>query len=289
MAKYVSKDNFEYAWSKIEPKINAKADASALPTKLSELENDTNFATTSSVETAVAGVNSALSTETSNREQADTNLQSQIDAIVNKSDVVDVVGTKAELDSYNTANLGDKDIIKVLQDSTHDNATAYYRWNKTAGSFSYIGSEGPYYTKSEAQSEFVPNTRTVNGQALSDDITLTASDVKALPDSTVIPTVNDGVLTIKRNNTELGTFSANQSAAKEINIAVPTSTSDLVNDSNFITNSAIGNGKLTINVNGSEVATFTANQSTNATADIEIAEVTVDSLTNAEIDAIIGA
>lgn len=34
----------------------------------------------------------------------------------------------------------------------------------------------------------VPNTRTVNGKALSSNITLSAADVKALPDTTTIPT-----------------------------------------------------------------------------------------------------
>lgn len=34
---------------------------------------------------------------------------------------------------------------------------------------------------------FVPNIRTVNGKALSSDITLSASDVSALPSTTVIP------------------------------------------------------------------------------------------------------
>lgn len=37
----------------------------------------------------------------------------------------------------------------------------------------------------------VPTTRTVNGKALSSNITLTASDVSALPSSTVIPTITD--------------------------------------------------------------------------------------------------
>ena len=37
----------------------------------------------------------------------------------------------------------------------------------------------------------VPSTRKVNNKALSSDITLSASDVGALPDSTVIPTITD--------------------------------------------------------------------------------------------------
>ena len=42
-----------------------------------------------------------------------------------------------------------------------------------------------------ALSDYVPTTRTINSKALSSNITLTASDVSALPDSTVIPTITD--------------------------------------------------------------------------------------------------
>ena len=38
---------------------------------------------------------------------------------------------------------------------------------------------------------YVPTSRTINSKALSSDITLTASDVGALPSSTVIPTISD--------------------------------------------------------------------------------------------------
>lgn len=40
-------------------------------------------------------------------------------------------------------------------------------------------------------------------------------------------TINDGVLTIKRNNTSVGTFSANQATNESINITVPTTASDV--------------------------------------------------------------
>lgn len=81
----------------------------------------------------------------------ENNLQDQIDAITAASDVVDIVGTYTDLQNYDTTYLTDKDIIKVLEDSTHSNATTYYQWIITSGigSWSYIGSEGPYYTKSE--------------------------------------------------------------------------------------------------------------------------------------------
>lgn len=98
------------------------------------------------VEQKVDDVDSALSQEIQDREAADNNLQSQIDAISANSDVKDVVGTKADLLSYPTGTLGDNDIIKVLQDESESGATTYYRWT---GTFQLIGSEGPYYTKSE--------------------------------------------------------------------------------------------------------------------------------------------
>lgn len=52
-----------------------------------------------------------------------------------------------------------------------------------------------------------------------------------------IPAVYNGVLTIKRNNTSIGTFSANSSSSSSVNITVPTDTSDLTNDAGFITSS----------------------------------------------------
>lgn len=110
---------------------------------------------------------------------ADQNLQSQIDAISASSDVTDIVGTYAELQAYDTSKLKDNDIIKVLQDESQNDETTYYRWDVETETFLLIGEEGPYYTKSQADTTFVPQTRTVNGKALSSNITLTASDVSA--------------------------------------------------------------------------------------------------------------
>lgn len=92
-----------------------------------------------------------LNNEISARENADTNLQNQIDAITLSSDVIDVLGTYQELQNYDTTHVKANDIIKVLQDSTHSNAMSYYRWviTNNNGSWVYVGSEGPYYTKGE--------------------------------------------------------------------------------------------------------------------------------------------
>lgn len=167
-----------------------KADKSEIPTKTSQLENDSNFAYKSEIpdvnqfvtkdttelenytltsglsEVALSGnyndlngkpdlsvyaTTTQLGNETTARENADINLQGQIDAITSSSDVKDVVGTYTDLENYNTSTLGNNDIIKVLQDSTHNDAMTYYRWVITGstGAWQYIGQEAPYYTKSE--------------------------------------------------------------------------------------------------------------------------------------------
>ena len=52
------------------------------------------------------------------------------------------------------------------------------------------------------------------------------------------PTIGDGTLTIWQNQTSKGTFTANQSTNVDITITVPTKTSDLTNDSGFLTGSS---------------------------------------------------
>ena len=50
-----------------------------------------------------------------------------------------------------------------------------------------------------------------------------------------LPTVNNGTLTIQKNGTKVQTFTANQSSSVTANITVPTKTSEITNDSGFIT------------------------------------------------------
>ena len=67
------------------------------------------------------------------------------------------------------------------------------------------------------------------------------NDLDNLP---TIPTVNDATLTIQKNGVNVQTFTANSSSNVTCNITVPTKTSDLTNDSNFVdtSNSAVASG-----------------------------------------------
>ena len=89
-------------------------------------------------------------TEEETRAAADQVLQSEIDEIKNNPDVYDIVPTYAALQAYDTSTITDKDIIRVLRDETHDNASTYYRWDAADQEFDYVGEVGDYYTKEQA-------------------------------------------------------------------------------------------------------------------------------------------
>ena len=71
-------------------------------------------------------------------------------------------------------------------------------------------------------------------------------------------TPKDGTLTIQKNGTTVGTFSANQATDETVNIEVPT----------------VNNATLTIQQNGTTVDTFTANSSSDKTVNIQCVDLT---------------
>lgn len=66
-------------------------------------------------------------------------LDEEVQEMKNNPDVVDIVDTYQDLTDYDTSTLTDKDIIRVLNDSTHDGYSTYYRWDASASQFDYIG------------------------------------------------------------------------------------------------------------------------------------------------------
>ena len=116
----------------------------------------------------------------------------------------------------------------------------------------------------------VIETVKVNGTALTPtskaiDITIPAAQ-----------TVGDGNMVIQRNGTAVGTFTANQTTAKTVNISVPTTASDVgaLPDS-----TTIGSAFLTIKRNGTTIGSFGANATAGTAIDITVPTNTSD-LTN---------
>lgn len=179
------------------------------------------------VNNAVGTVSNDLQIEERARQNADVNLQNQIDSIVASSDVVDIVGTYTDLQNYDTSHLGNNDIIKVLDDSTHNNATSYFRWKKSTSTWQYIGSEGPYYTKAETNALLNGKVSVVEGKGLSTNDFTDALKTKL-----------DGIEANAQVN-KLESVKVNGSTQtisnKSVDISVPTKTTDLQNNSGFIT------------------------------------------------------
>ena len=120
-------------------------------------------------------------------------LQEEIDEIKNSPDVVDIVDTYADLESYDTSELGDKDVIRVLNDETHDGESTYYRWNLSSQTWTFIGGLGPYYTKDEtdaliesAKKTWVGEETTSSSSGTTAEITTTAGDFEWAEGHTVV-------------------------------------------------------------------------------------------------------
>lgn len=77
------------------------------------------------------------------------------------------------------------------------------------------------------------NTKKQNKLTAGSNITINGDTISASQ-----PAVNNGKLTIQKNGSSIGTFTANQSSNVTANIIVPTKTSDLTNDSNFVSNTS---------------------------------------------------
>ena len=94
----------------------------------------------------------------------------------------------------------------------------------------------------------VPTTGTNKGKVVISGPTLsgvaTSGSYNDLSDKPTIPTVNNATLTIQKNGTNVATFTANSGTAATANITVPTKTSDLTNDSGFLTSHQNISGKM---------------------------------------------
>ena len=153
------------------------------------------------------GVTKVGALEFANSKDAETLTGASLSTILNHSDV-EIPTSKVVLDALD----GKVDKVDGKSLSTEDYTTEEKNKlshiesgaNKTTVDSSLSStSTNPVQNKvintkfTSVQSDIdskVPNTRTVNGKALSTNITLSASDVGALPDTTVIPSI-DGLAT----------------------------------------------------------------------------------------------
>ena len=154
--------------------VNALPDTTVIPTI-----TDTYSATSSNGMSGKA-VSSAISnkadkaTSLSGYGITDAYTKSEIDGMVSAG--MHYKGTKASVSALPTTGNVIGDLWNV------EDTGANYAWN---------GTSWDKLSENIDLSGYVPTSRTINGKALTGNISLSASDVSALPSSTVIPTVTD--------------------------------------------------------------------------------------------------
>lgn len=208
------------------------------------------------------GVTQLVEEEAGARRDADNDLQEQIDTIAASSDVVDIVGTYRELMQYDTSHLTINDVIKVLDDETENDATTYYRW--TNDGWLFIGQEGPYYTKSQvnellagkldddALDDYYDKTETdalLTGKADVSDLAAKQDKLIAGTNITIdqaTSTISATVPSLDNYYTKQETYSQTEvnSLISGVEADIPTATSQLINDSGFLTTLPIATSQM---------------------------------------------
>ena len=112
--------------------------------------------------------------------------------------------TKSEIDGKLSAGMHYKGTVASYSDlpTTGNQTGDLYNVTDTGANYAWSGTAWDKLSENIDLSGVVPNTRTINGKALSTNITLSASDVGALPSSTVIPIIDSSLSTTSTNGVQ---------------------------------------------------------------------------------------
>lgn len=212
-----------------------------VPTKTSDLTNDSNFATT-------------------------TDLDAKVDKVTGKGLSTNDY-TTTEKDKLAAIEDGaNKTVVDTALNSTSINPVQNKVINTKINSM-----------QSDIDSK-VPSTRTVNGKALSANITLSASDVGALPDTTVIPSIDGLATETYVDNKVAGIVDSAPATLDTLNELAAA----LGDDPNFATTVATQIGTKVDKVDGKGLSTndYTTTEKTKLSGIAEGAEVNQNAFSN---------
>ena len=197
-----------------------------IPTKTSDLENDSNFITSIPSEYITetelgTELESYAKTEDIPTQPSDINAQPLIDS--NNKLLSDLVSTTGQTNLFVTSTekttwSGKQDTITDLN-TIRSGAAAGATALQPNDNISQLTNDAGYIT--EIPSEYITETE------LDDKGYLVAADIANKADKSEIPTVNDSTITINTNGTLLDTFTLNQATAKTIDITIPTDAEDV--------------------------------------------------------------
>ena len=216
----------------------------SIPTKTSDLTNDSGFITTSAIPTKVsaftndAGYLNEIPDDSVGLNQLDSTIVNALNNINNKANTADLASV-AFSGSYN--DLANKPTIPTKTSDLTNNSnfvsnTSYATAN--TGGVVKVGSglsitNGVLSTTGGGVADAVEWDNVLNKPTFS--TVATSGSYNDLSNKPTIPTVNNATLTIQRNNANVGTFTANASSDKTINIAVPTTVAELSDASTYVT------------------------------------------------------
>lgn len=213
-----------------------------IPAKTSDLTNDSGFITSADYASSATGgvvkITNAFGTTMSESGELKGVVVSGTDyptmwndAIVSKGTLENALSTKrfATLSDVPTKT------SDLTNDSNFVSNTSYATVN--TGGVVKVGSglsitNGVLSTTGGGEADAVEWNNVLNKPTFA--MVAMSGSYNDLSNKPTIPTVNNGALIIKKNGTNVATFTANQSSNATANITVPTKTSDLTNDSGFI-------------------------------------------------------
>ena len=221
-----------YTKTEVNTLLTAKADVSAIPTKTSDLTNDSHFA----VDANYVHTDNNYTTAEKNKlagiaAGAEVNVQSNWAQTNSSAD--DFIKNKPSIPAKTSDLTNDSGFITTSAIPTKVSA-----FTNDAGYLNEIPDDS--VGLNQLDSTIVNALNNINNKANTADLASVAfsGDYNDLANKPAAPTVNNGTLTIQKNGTNVATFTANQSSNATANIVVPTKTSDLTNNSNFVTNTS---------------------------------------------------
>lgn len=223
-------DGYSVTLNGITTNLDSHVNNTDIHTPITDIENmvgtaigNLNYATPDYVDTKISGlVNSAPET-------LDT-LKELSDALGNDPNfattVANQIGTKANKDSVYT-KLETDTLLEGKANSVHNHVVSDITDMPIIPTkLSELTNDKGYITN--VAWEDVTDKPILSAVAIS-------GNYNDLSNKPTIPTVNNATLTIQKNGTTVNTFTANSSKNVTANITVPTKTSDLTNDSGYIT------------------------------------------------------
>ena len=228
--------------------VGALPDSTAIPTKTSDLTNDSGFITGyTETDPTVPAWAKASTKPTYTAAEVGATTTSDVNSLI-----ASAIG---DIHSFEVL------VVSALPSSNIKTNTIYFvpktgATNDVYDEYIYINSNWEMIGNTLIDlSGYVPTSRTVNGKALSANISLSASDVGALPSTTSIPSktsdlTNDSGFITGYTETDptvpswakaasKPSYTASEVGALPSTTAIPSKTSDLTNDSGFLTSAPV--------------------------------------------------